>query len=164
MEIPSWDEYFMQMCNVVKIRSRDPKKQVGAILVSSDNRIISTGYNALKKGSNDDIDWSNRELVHLLVLHAEVNCLLYATSKFENTTLYSTLSPCSHCIKLIASSGVKKIIFQDKYKDYNSVKNICNFYNIELNQFKKNEDNEKNKQIYKFVYIKPDHSDSDMDS
>jgi dCMP deaminase len=143
MNIPSWNEYFMKMCNIVKLRSKDPKRQVGSILVSDDNRIISTGYNALKKGSNDDIDWSNRELVHLLVLHAEVNCLLYATSKFENTTLYSTLSPCNHCIKLIASSGVKKIIFQDKYKDYNSVKNICNFYNIELNQFKKNEDNEK---------------------
>jgi len=164
MNIPSWNEYFMKMCNIVKLRSKDPKRQVGSILVSDDNRIISTGYNALKKGSNDDIDWSNRELVHLLVLHAEVNCLLYATSKFENTTLYSTLSPCSNCIKLIASSGVKKIIFQDKYKDYNSVKNICNFYNIELNQFKKNEDNETNKQIYNFVYIKPDHSDSDMDS
>jgi dCMP deaminase len=162
MEIPSWEEYFMQMCNIVKLRSRDPKKQVGSILVSSDNRIISTGYNGLKKGSNDNIDWNNREIVHLLVLHAEVNCLLYSESKFENTTLYSTLSPCNHCIKLIASSGVKKIIFQDKYKDYDSVKNICNFYNIELNQFKKNEDNEKNKQIYKFGYIKLDDSDSDM--
>ena len=135
IKIPSWDEYFMQMCNVVKLRSKDPKKQVGAVLVSNDNRIISTGYNGLKSGSNDNIDWNNRYIVHTLVLHAEVNCLLYATSKFENTILYSTLSPCSHCIKLIASSNVKKIIFQDKYKDFDAVDDICNFYNIELIQF-----------------------------
>ena len=138
MDIPQWDEYFMQLCNIVKLRSKDPKKQVGSILVSNDNRIISTGYNGLKKGSNDNIDWDNRDLVHLLVLHSEMNCLLYATSKFENTTLYSTLSPCHNCIKLIASSGVKKIIYQDKYKDYDSVKKICQFYKIEINQFKKN--------------------------
>jgi dCMP deaminase len=165
MDIPSWNEYFMQMCNVVKLRSRDPKKQVGSILVSDDNRIISTGYNALKKGSNDNIDWDNRDLVHLLVLHAEVNCLLYATSRFENTTLYSTLSPCNHCIKLIASSGVKKIIYQDKYKDYDSVKEICNFYEIDLIQFNKNnESNENTIPIHKLEYIKLEDSDSDMDS
>jgi dCMP deaminase len=165
MNIPSWDEYFIQMCNVIKLRSRDPKKQVGAILVSDDNRIISTGYNALKKGSNDNIDWNNRDLVHLLVLHAEVNCLLYATSKFENTTLYSTLSPCSNCIKLIASSGVKKIIYQDKYKDYDSVKEICNFYNIELIQFKQNNESERQDiPIYNLECINLENSDSDMDS
>jgi dCMP deaminase len=135
MTIPSWDDYFIQMCNVIKLRSRDTRKQVGAVLVSNDNRIISTGYNGLKSGSDDLIDWNDRKLVHLLVLHAEVNCLLYATSKFANTILYSTLSPCNQCIKLIASSGVKKIIFQDKYKDFEIVKNICNFYKIELIQF-----------------------------
>ena len=124
----SWEEYYIKMCNVVKLRSKDPKRQVGAILVSEDNRIISTGYNGLKIGSNDNIDWNDRNLVHLLVLHAETNCLLYATSKFKNTTLYSTLSPCSHCIKLIASSNIKKIIYQDKYKDFDSVKEICQFY------------------------------------
>lgn len=135
MDIISWEEYFMKMCNIIKLRSKDLKRQVGSILVSNDNRIISTGYNGLKSGSNDNIDWNDRELVHLLVLHSEMNCLLYSESKFENTTLYSTLSPCNTCIKLIASSGVKKIIFEDKYKDFESVKEICNFYNIELRQF-----------------------------
>lgn len=142
MNIPSWSEYFIKMCDVVKLRSKDPEKQVGAILVSNDNRIISSGYNGLKKGVDDNIDWSNRELVHSLVLHAEVNCLLYATSKFENTTLYSTLSPCKNCIKLIASSGVKKIIYQKKYKefeDFKEVEQICKFYEINLIQFHKTE-------------------------
>ena len=163
MNIPQWDEYFMQLCNVVKLRSRDTKRQVGSILVSDDNRIISTGYNGLKKGSNDDIDWNNRDLIHLLVLHAEVNCLLYATSRFENTTLYSTLSPCHNCIKLIASSNVKKIIYQDKYKDYDSVKEICQFYNIEITQFHKNTKNKENNiPMYKLEYIKLEDSDSDM--
>lgn len=152
----SWDEYFIKMCNVVKLRSKDPKRQVGSILVSSDNRIISTGYNGLKKGSNDNINWNDRVLVHLLVLHAEMNCLLYSESKFENTTLYSTLSPCHNCIKLISSSGVKKIIFQDKYKDFESVKEICNFYEIELKQF---QDNEINYNSINYIEIKDEDED-----
>lgn len=134
MEIPSWDEYFINICEVIKSRSKDIKKQVGACLVSEDNKIISTGYNGLKAGCNDNIDWNNRELVHSLVLHAEANCLLYSKSKFINTRLYCTLSPCKECTKLIASSGVTKIIYKDKYKDYDNVKDICKFYNIELYQ------------------------------
>ena len=149
MNIPTWDEYFMQMCNVIKLRSKDSKKQVGACLVSSDNRIISTGYNSLKVASNDNIDWTDRKLVHSLVIHAEMNCLLYATSKFENTTLYSTLSPCVECSKLIASSGVKKIIYQNKYKDFDNVKEICDFYKIEIKQTQKS----KIEEVIECVYV-----------
>jgi len=83
----------MQMCNIIKLRSKDPKKQVGCCLVSDDNRILSSGYNGLMTGANDDINWSDRKLVHSLILHAEANCLLYSLSKFENSKLYSTLSP-----------------------------------------------------------------------
>jgi len=138
MNIPNWDEYFILMCDVIKLRSKDPKKQVGSCLVSlKDNRIISTGYNSLKQGSNDNIDWNDRELVHKLVLHSEVNTILYSNSKFENTVLYTNLSPCLQCIKLLIASNVKKIIFKEKYKDYLEVLEICKLYNIEIIEFKK---------------------------
>jgi dCMP deaminase len=134
MEIPSWDKYFLMICDVVKLRSKDPKRQVGSCLVSDDNRILSSGYNGLMSGSNDDIDWSNRDLVHSLVLHSESNTLLYNTTKISNTKLYSSTSPCTECIKLIACAQVKKIIFKEKYKDFEKVKKICEFYNIEIIQ------------------------------
>jgi len=137
--IPSWDEYFLQLCNVIKTRSKDPKRKVGACLVSlKDNRILSTGYNSLKQGVNDNIDWENRELVHSLVLHAESNVLLYSRSQFEDSILYCTTSPCCNCIKLIAAANVKKILYLEKYKDIENVMEICNYYNIELIQYKLN--------------------------
>lgn len=132
MDVPNWDKYFMDLCEVIKLRSKDVKKQVGACLVSIDNKIISTGYNGLRAGSDDNIDWDDRELVHTLVLHAEMNCLLYATSKFKNARLFCTLSPCRDCVKLIACSGITKILYKEKYKDYEKVKKICEFYKIEL--------------------------------
>lgn len=134
--IPTWDEYFLNICEVVKTKSKDPKRQVGACLVSlKDNRILSTGYNGLKSGVDDNIDWTNRDLVHSLVLHAELNTLLHCRSMFEDSILYITCSCCKDCVKAISSANIKKIIFKDKYKDYEQVKQICDFYQIELIQY-----------------------------
>jgi dCMP deaminase len=130
----SWDEYFMNIANVVKTRSLDPKTQVGAVLVSlKDNRIISTGYNSVCAGLNDTlIDWKNRDYIHTIIIHAEMNVILYAQSKFEDAILYSTLSPCKDCIKLLSATKIRKIIYNDEYKDIDNVKELCEFFKIEL--------------------------------
>ena len=130
----SWDEYFMRIADVVKIRSLDPKTQVGAVLVSlKDNRIISTGYNSMGAGLDDDsVDFSDREYVHSTILHAEMNVLLYAGSRFEDSILYTTLSPCAGCMKLLSASKIKKVIYKDEYKDISQSKKLAIFFNIEM--------------------------------
>ena len=128
----NWDDYFMNIAYTISLKSKD-KKKVGAILVSlNDNRIISTGYNGLPAGINDNIDWTNRELVHSMIIHAEMNCIIYSNNKFENAVLYCTLSPCKDCIKIIAAACIKKVIYHIEYKDFNIVKNLANVFNIEL--------------------------------
>lgn len=133
----SWDEYFMNIANVVKTRSLDHKTQVGAVLVSlKDNRIISTGYNSVCAGMDDSsIDWNNREYVHQIVIHAEMNAIIYAQSKFEDAILYSTLSPCKDCIKLLSATKIRKVIYKDEYRDIEHVKKLCEFFKIELIKF-----------------------------
>jgi dCMP deaminase len=133
----NWDEYFINIAKSIALKSKDKKRQVGAILVSKkDNRILSTGYNGLPANSNDDINWLDRKLVHSIIIHAEMNCILYANNKYENSILYSTLSPCKDCIKIIAAAKIEKIIYLDKYKDIEISKNLCKLFNIELIQFK----------------------------
>jgi len=133
---PSWNMYFMKIAEVVKIRSNDFTK-VGAVLVSMiDNRIISTGYNSLRAGMNDvNIDWSNRELINAIVIHAEMNAIIYAQSKFEDSILYTTMSPCKACLKIISSTKIKKVIYKHEYRDIKEVKKISNILNIELIEF-----------------------------
>lgn len=133
----SWDNYFMNIADVVKTRSLDTKTQVGAVLVSiKDNRIISTGYNSICAGMDDSlIDWTNRDYIHQIVIHAETNAILYAQSKFEDAILYSTLSPCRDCIKLLSATKIRKIIYKDEYRDIEHVKDLCNFFKIELIRF-----------------------------
>lgn len=133
-----FDDYFLSIANQVKLRSPDIT-QVGAVLVTmNDHRIISTGYNGTPAGCNDDIDWTNRELVHSIIIHAELNCLLYANSKFEESILYVTLSPCIQCIKIIASAKIKKVIYIEEYRDIEKVRELCKFFGIVIEQKKVN--------------------------
>ena len=131
---PEWDAYFLNIAEVVKTRSLDPKTQVGCVIVTvKDHRIISTGYNSVCAGANDScIDWSNRDLAHLLVIHAESNAILYAQSKYEDAILYTTMSPCKDCIKLLSAAKIKKCIYKEEYRDILQVKELCKFFDIEL--------------------------------
>ncbi|NDG30483.1 cytidine deaminase [bacterium] len=129
---PSWDEYFMKLVDTIRLRSPDYTK-VGAVMVSQeDNRVVSCGYNGLPKGMDDDIDWTDRELVHSLVIHAEANCVLYANSRFMNTTMYISMSPCANCIKLIAAVNIKRIVYREPYKDIKTVQELCKMFNIDI--------------------------------
>ncbi len=129
----NWDEYFINIAKMISLKSKDTKRQVGCVLVSlNNNRIISTGYNGLPAGIDDNIDWNNRDLVHSMIIHAEMNCIIYANNKYENSILYTTLSPCKDCIKIIAAAKIKKVIYLDEYKDLHLSKNLCNIFNIDL--------------------------------
>jgi dCMP deaminase len=132
-ERPGWDEYFMNICEVVKLRSQDYYK-VGSVLVSvKNNRIISTGYNSIASNLNDnEINWSQRDLISDIVIHAEMNVLLYCESKFEESILYTTSSPCVNCLKMLSASKIKKIIYKHEYKDIDKVKKLAEFFKIEL--------------------------------
>ncbi|NBP13174.1 cytidine deaminase [bacterium] len=130
MSRPDWDTYFMNIADTIKLRSPDVTK-VGAVMVSqSDNRIVSCGYNGLPSGIDDNIDWTNRDLVHSMVIHAEANCILYANSRFENTTMYISKSPCANCIKLIAAANIKKIVYKEPYRDIETVRELCKVFDI----------------------------------
>lgn len=133
---PGWDEYFMNICEAVKLRSQDYYK-VGSVLVSmKNNRIISTGYNSIASNLNDDINWSQRDFISDVVIHSEMNVLLYSESKFEDSILYTTTSPCANCLKMLSASKIKKIIYKNEYKDIDKVKELAKFLKIELIQYK----------------------------
>ena len=62
----SWDEYFMGVAKLSALRSKDPNTQVGACIVSEDNKILSMGYNGLPRGcSDDEFPWSREDEVSL---------------------------------------------------------------------------------------------------
>lgn len=132
---PSWDAYFMSIATEVAKRSPDPKKHVGAVIVDDSNRLISSGYNGLPAMfSEENIDWEDRDYVHSLIIHAECNAILYCNSKFQNSKLYCTLSPCPECVKLIKACGISKVFYKEKYRRFDEVDNLAKIFGIELIQ------------------------------
>ena len=120
----SWNEYFMSIAKLSAKRSKDPSTQVGACIVSNDNRILSIGYNGAPNGFEDEnFPWArDGEKIYTkypYVCHAEMNAILnYRGTKkeFENAKIYVDLFPCNECAKLIIQSGIKEVIYlSDKY-------------------------------------------------
>ena len=127
----SWDEYFMAIAKLSSMRSKDPNTQVGACIVSSDNRILSIGYNGAPNGFHDeDFPWDREghalNTKYLYVCHAELNAILNFRGHkrdFEGAKIYVALFPCNECAKAIIQSGIKEVIYlSDKYKDQDNFK------------------------------------------
>ena len=79
----SWDEYFMGVAKLAGMRSKDPNTQVGACIVSQNNRILSMGYNGFPNGvSDDEFPWSREgaalETKYPFVAHGELNAILHS--------------------------------------------------------------------------------------
>ena len=126
----AWDEYFMGVASLSALRSKDPNTQVGACIVSQDNKILSMGDNGLPIGcSDDEFPW-NRESddpydnKYFYTTHSELNAILnYRGGSLEGAKIYVTLFPCNECAKAIIQCGIKTVIYgDDKYGDTSAVK------------------------------------------
>lgn len=125
----SWDEYFMGIAKLTAGRSKDPNTQVGACIVSEDNRVLSCGYNgAPNRFGDDNFPWAREgkplETKYMYVCHAEANAIdnfRGYKKEFEGARIYVDLFPCNECAKRIIQSGIKEVIYlSDKYKDSDS--------------------------------------------
>jgi len=116
MERISWDAYFIAIAHTVKLRSEDPRTQVGCVIVDEENHIVSTGYNGLPPNYNmSNGAWANRDIKYKNVLHAEINALGHASKPVRGGTLYCTLSPCIHCAQAIVAAGIKRVVYGKKF-------------------------------------------------
>jgi len=115
--------HFIKHAILASEMSKDPKTKVGAILVDSSNRILGSGYNGAPRKFNDSLmNWDDRASAVEYVVHAEVNCILQSSARYdERSTLYTTMSPCKECIKIIAAAGISTVVYKDAYKDIEKV-------------------------------------------
>ena len=119
----SWDEYFMGVAHLSAMRSKDPNSQVGACIVSDDNKILSMGYNGFPRGCSDDVFPWNREgddldTKYFYVTHSELNAILnYRGGSLEGAKIYVTMFPCNECAKAIIQAGIRTVVYDcNKYE------------------------------------------------
>jgi dCMP deaminase len=110
-----WDKRFLRIAQEISTWSKDPSKQIGAVIVNSDKRILATGYNGFPKGIDDaEEKYDNRELKYELIVHAEMNAIYNATFNgisLKDSTLYVWGLPvCSECAKGIIQVGINRVV------------------------------------------------------
>ncbi len=126
---PSWDEYFLEIIELIKQRSTCLRRQVGAIIVK-DKRILATGYNGAPTGCRhcldigclrDELGIPSGERHELCrAVHAEQNAIAQAAQygiSVAGATLYVTHQPCVMCAKIVINAGIERIIYSGDYPD-----------------------------------------------
>ena len=131
---PTWDKIWMQMAETIAQRSHHPTFKVGALIVTSDNtQVLSLGYNGNAKGMSN-VPQSDKPGCSGL-LHAEINALLKLDyNNPKDKVMYLTLSPCETCAKAIINSGIKKVVYKEKYRNEEGI-NLLKVSNINIMQY-----------------------------
>jgi dCMP deaminase len=117
--VDGWDEYFLWIAVTVAIKSKDPRCAVGAVIVSPDNVILSTGFNGLARRLYDDERLlGDAEEKLKIICHAEANAIFNAARvgvALQGTSIYITKFPCLPCCNAIIQAGITRIYTHDKW-------------------------------------------------
>jgi dCMP deaminase len=129
MSRPDWDQYFMEITQVIASRATCLRRKVGATLVK-DNHILASGYNGAPAGLKHCLDIGCMREEHNIPsgqrhelcrgLHAEQNALIQAAVHgvaIKGATIYVTHQPCVVCAKMIINAGIKRVVFAGSYPD-----------------------------------------------
>lgn len=126
---PSWEDYFLQLADLVASRSTCLRRQVGAVLVR-DERIIATGYNGAPRGISHCLEVgclrekmgirSGERYELCRGVHAEQNAIInaaYYGVSTKGAVLYCTNQPCLICARMIINAGIDKVVHRGNFTD-----------------------------------------------
>ena len=110
-----WDNYFLGMAEYASRASLDPSTKVGAVIIDNKRRVVSTGYNGFPRGIADDERLNDRPTKLNIVVHAEINAILFANRDLTDCSLFTfPFIPCSsvgsNCASLVIQSGIKRVV------------------------------------------------------
>jgi len=113
-----WKDYFRNIAQQVKLKSKDKYTQIGAVIVGRDNEIVSTGYNSFPRGIDDGQHYrQERPEKYYWMMHAEQNAVVNAArigTSTKGCIVYLTCGiPCADCAKTIINAGIVEIYCED---------------------------------------------------
>lgn len=111
----------MNIAREVATRSTCSRKHVGSV-IARDKVILSTGYNGSIRGLPhcDEVGHLMEDGHCVRTIHAEANAIIQAAThgiRLEGGDIYVTASPCWNCFKMIANTGIRRVVFGEFYRD-----------------------------------------------
>ncbi|MFA4941213.1 MAG: cytidine/deoxycytidylate deaminase family protein [Patescibacteria group bacterium] len=143
---PSWDEYFMEILAIVGRRGTCDRGRSGCVIVN-DKRIISTGYAGAPAGLKhcDEVGHEMNTVKHedghetrhcVRTTHAEQNAIVTAARfgiKLDGATMYTKMTPCYACAKMIINAGIKRVVCQEDYHAGERTKEVFTEAGVQYN-------------------------------
>lgn len=129
---PTWDDVWMRTAISVSQRSLCERANVGAVVVTKNNRVMAASFN----GAPDIVDvggkpcshWCERMITgekgsdysNCPAIHAELNALIRADyTQIQGGTLYVTGAVCANCAKVVMGSGIARVVYKvNEGEDY----------------------------------------------
>ncbi len=125
---PSWDEYFMEVARAVARRATCDRGRAGTV-IARDKQILVTGYVGAPRGFPhcDEVGHQMKTVTHedgtqsqhcMRTAHSEQNAIVQAAKlgvAIEGSTLYTKMTPCAACAKMIVNAGVKRVVCERRY-------------------------------------------------
>jgi dCMP deaminase len=127
---PSWDEYFMEVCEAISKRATCERGRSGCV-IAKDQQLLVTGYVGAPAGLPhcDEVGHQFKKTLHedgketthcVRTVHAEQNAICQAAKRgisIDGATLYCRMTPCRTCAMLIINCGIKRVVAQRRYHD-----------------------------------------------
>ena len=142
---PSWDEYFMEVCDAISKRASCGRGRSGCV-IARDNQILVTGYVGAPAGLPhcDEAGHQFKKMIHedgsqtthcVRTVHAEQNAICQAARRgigIAGSTLYCRMTPCRTCAMLIINCGIVRVVCQRRYQDSSDSENMFKTAGIKL--------------------------------
>jgi dCMP deaminase len=127
---PSWDEYFMEVCEAIAKRATCDRGRSGCV-IAKDHQILVTGYVGAPAGLPhcDEAGHQLKKMIHedgsetthcVRTVHAEQNAICQAAKRgiaIDGATLYCRMTPCRTCAMLVINCGIVRVVAQRRYHD-----------------------------------------------
>ena len=109
-----WDEYFMEIAEVVASRSKDPSSKMGCVIVDENKRVVSLGYNGMLQGADESkMTLSERPMKYYFAIHSEMNALIFSQRDVSGCTLYNKIATCENCLKYCLQAGITRFVYKE---------------------------------------------------
>lgn len=115
VDIPSWDEYYLELAFRVSKRSKDSQTQCGCFITDQEHRPLGFGYNSFIRGIDDSLLPNVRNAKYPFMIHSELNAIFNCTIPPRNGIAYVTGPPCPHCLQSLWQVGVREIVVGQNY-------------------------------------------------
>jgi len=109
-----WDKYFMGIAEAAATKSKDPSSKMGCVIVDSNKRVVSLGYNGMLQGADESkMTLTERPMKYYFAIHSEMNALIFAKRDLTGCTVYNRVATCENCLKYCLQAGVKRFVYKE---------------------------------------------------